>query len=381
MTNNRLKELDVLRAVAFIFVVAQHTLGGFSNVKGINHLEFIIMKFVYVMAKTAVPIFLFISAVALFYVYLNKFNWKKYYIKRLKYVFIPYIIWSAINIYKLGNTDQFKDFILQLIAGNGAFHLWYMGTILRVYLFFPIILWAGRKLYLMNGEIKTSIFIGLVIIYYEVSAYQNIIADKLSLFIFKTPTELQSRIVSISFLFWFIYFVIGIYFALDYKYFKEKVLKYKVILAIVYFSSFIYAYLNELEVVHFVRSMYLLYTMSSILFFYMISLVLISSDKIYKVMRLIGDYSFVAYMAHVIVINQVVNRIRLKYHTQDYLVLGLLAWSITSIGTPVVFWLISYIPCSQYVTGNKNIKKIKYKPLIFHLKVVKNRVNSLIKEL
>lgn len=355
MSNKRLKELDILRAIAFIFVVAQHTLGGFSNVKGINHLEFIVMKFIYVMGKTAVPIFFFISAVSLFYVYFNKFNWKSYYIKRLKYVLIPYIIWSAINMHKLGNADSFKNFTIQLIAGNGAFHLWYMGTILRVYLFFPAILWIGKKVYLMNSRIKTSIFVGLVIIYYEVSVYQNTISDKLSLFIFKTPTEVQNRIVSISFLFWFLYFVIGIYFALNYEYFKEKVLKYKVIIIIIYFMLFIYAYLNELEIVSFTRSLSLLYTICSILVFYILSIALVRSDKVYKTMRFIGDYSFVSYMAHIIVINEVVNRIRLKFHTQDYLVLGLLAWSITSIITPVIFSLISYIPYSQYITGNKKV--------------------------
>jgi probable poly-beta-1,6-N-acetyl-D-glucosamine export protein len=361
MSNKRLKELDILRAIAFIFVVAQHTLGGFSNVKGINHLEFIVMKFIYVMAKTAVPIFFFISAISLFYVYFNKFNWKNYYIKRLKYVLIPYIIWSAINMHKLGNTEGFKNFTIQLIAGNGAFHLWYMGTILRVYLFFPAILWIGKKIYLMNTKIKTSIFVGLVIIYYEVSVYQNTISDKLSLFIFKTPTEVQNRIVSISFLFWFLYFVIGIYFALNYEYFKEKVLKYKVIIIVLYFMLFIYAYLNELEIVSFIRSLSLLYTICSILVFYILSIAFIRSDKVYKTMRFIGDYSFVSYMAHIIVINEVVNRIRLKFHTQDYLVLGLLAWSITSIITPVIFSLISYIPYSQYITG---IRKVPPKLII-----------------
>jgi len=357
MSNKRLKELDILRAIAFIFVVAQHTLGGFSNVKGISYLEFIVMKFIYVMAKTAVPIFFFISAISLFYVYFNKFNWKNYYIKRLKYVLIPYIIWSAINMYKLGNTDRFKNFIIQLIAGNGAFHLWYMGTILRVYLCFPAILWIGKKVYLMNTKIKTSIFVGLVIIYYQVSVYQNTISDKLSLFIFKTPTEVQNRIVNISFLFWFLYFVIGIYFALNYEYFKEKVLKYKIIIIIIYFISFTYVYLNELEIVSFARSVSLLYTISSILVFYIVSLTFIGNDKVYKTMKFIGDYSFVSYMAHIIVINEVVNRIRLKFHTQDYLVLGLLAWSITSIITPVIFSLISYIPYSQYITGTKKVQK------------------------
>lgn len=362
MNNKRLKELDILRAIAFIFVVAQHTLGGFSNIKSISYLDFVTMKFVYVMAKTAVPIFLFISAVSLFYVYFNKFNWKNYYMKRIKYVLIPYIIWSAINMVMLGNEDRFKNFIVQLIAGNGAFHFWYMGTIIRLYLIFPIILWAAKKVYSMNIKVRASVFIGTIVMYYIVSVHQTTIADKISFFIFKNPTDLQHRIVNISILFWFLYFVMGIYFALNYEYLKKKVLEYRKSILIIYCMLFVYSYLNELDKIQFVRSLSLLYTVFSILAFYVLSDALVSNYKAYRGMKFISDYSFAAYMAHIMVINAVVNYIRLKFNNIDYLILGLLAWGITSVATPILFSLISYIPCSQYVTGVKGgWKKINIK--------------------
>lgn len=362
MNNKRLKEFDILRAIAFIFVVAQHTLGGFSNIKGISYLEFIIMKFIYVMAKTAVPIFFFISAVSLFYVYFNKFNWKTYYIKRFKYVIIPYIIWSAVNMYELGNTERFKDFIVQLIAGNGAFHLWYMGTILRVYLCFPAILCIAKKVCLLSTKIKTSIFAGLTVAYYVITIYKDDITDKLSLFIFTNPSEVQHKIVSVSVLFWFLYLVLGIYFALNYEYFKKKILEYKNIVVIIYFVLFVYAYLNEIGVIQLIKSIYILYTVFSILAFYILSVSLVDKSQIYESMKFISDYSFVSYMAHIIVINQLVNYIRIKFHTKDYLILGLLAWSITSIITPLIFSLITYIPYSQYITGTKKVpRKISIK--------------------
>ena len=140
MKQERLREIDILRAIAFIFVVVQHTLGGYSNIEGIPYNSFIIMKIIYIMATPAVPIFLFISAVALFYAHSKKLDLKKYYLKRVKYILVPYIIWSAINMIELGNEDRFKDFIIEVIGGNGAFHLWYMGMVIRIFLFFPIIL-------------------------------------------------------------------------------------------------------------------------------------------------------------------------------------------------------------------------------------------------
>lgn len=357
MNKVRLKELDILRATAFIFVVAQHTLGGFSNAKGINYFDYTVLKFLYVIAKTAVPIFLFISGVSLFYVYSDKFDWKKYYIKRFKYIFIPYVIWSAINMIKLGNEDRFQNFIEQIIAGNGGFHLWYMGMIIRLYLIFPLILWICKKIHSINIKIRSAIFIALSVLFYAISRYQNIIADNISVFLFKNPTDLQHRMINISILFWFYYFILGAYFALNYSYIKEKVLKYKSILLVTYIFLFIYAYLNELDAIPFVRALSLLYPIFSILTFYIICIYLSSKNTIYSSMNLIGKYSFVSYMAHIIVINGLYARI--NYLVKDYLIFGVLLWISTFIITPLLFAIISYIPCSQYITGVKNRSKLK----------------------
>ena len=358
MNKIRMKEIDILRAIAFIFVVAQHTVGGFSNIKGISFFDYTILKFLYVMAKTAVPIFLFISGISLFYAYSDRVAWKQYYAKRIKYIFIPYIIWSAINMIKLGNEDRFKDFIVQVIAGNGGYHLWYMGMTVRLYLIFPIIFFTAKKIHSMNIKVRKAIFLVLMVSFYVISKYQNVIADNISFFIFRNPSELQHRIVNISILFWFLYFALGIYFALNYDYFRKKVLEYKGIILASYFLLFIYAYLNEVESIAFVRELSFLYPIFSILAFYIICVYLSDKIRFYKVMNFIGKYSFASYMAHVIVINYVVNEIRIHLHVKNYLVLGILAWVITSTITPVLFSLVSYIPYSQYITGVKNKKDI-----------------------
>jgi len=353
MKQERLKEIDILRAIAFVFVVVQHTLGGFSNIEGIPYTSFIIMKIIYIMAKPAVPIFLFISAVSLFYVYSKRFNCKNYYLKRLKYVLIPYIIWSAINMIKLGNEDRFSNFIVQIIAGNGAFHLWYMGTILRVFLVFPIILWTAKKIHLMSIKIRTSLFIVLAFLYCLISKFHSIISDNVAKFIFSTPTDVQQRIVYISILFWYLFFVLGIYFVLNYEYIKDKLIKYRIAIFVSYCLSFAYIYLKEIEKSNPIDSIYILYTVLSIFIFYLVSVSLAKKDTVYKLTKFIADYSFAAYMAHVIVINYVANKIMIELNTRNYLIVGILTLVITSIATPALIKLISYLPYSEYVTGTK----------------------------
>lgn len=183
MTKKRLKELDIMRALAFIFVVTQHIIGGYSYIEKVPKNERLILKMLYIVAKPAVPIFLTISAISLFYVYYDNFHWKKYYIKRVKYI------------------------------------LFMLFTILAVYIL---------ALYLANFK------------------------------------------------------------------------------------------------------------------------------KLYNKLKFIGDYSFAAYMSHIIVLNWVANYLQLWFGIKDYLILGLCVLAITSIITPLIICFLSYFPYSQYVTGVRN---------------------------
>ena len=353
MKQERLREIDILRAIAFIFVVVQHTLWGYSNIEGIPYNSFIIMKIIYIMATPAVPIFLFISAVALFYSHSKKLDCKKYYLKRVKYILVPYIIWSAINMIELGNEDRFKDFIIEVIGGNGAFHLWYMGMVIRIFLFFPIILWIVKKVQLLEVKYRIGIFSLLSGIYYVVLKFQGAISDSLGQLIFGIPTEIQQRIIDISPLFWYLYFLIGICFILNYDYLKKKILKYRSIIAVSYAFLLAYSFLNEIGKIESLKFAYLSYMIFSIVIFYIVAVKLAEKNMIYKIIKIIGDYSFGAYMAHIIVVNYVSNEIIIEFGTRNYLFVGMLTLIITGIVTPLFMKIISYIPFSEYVTGAK----------------------------
>jgi peptidoglycan/LPS O-acetylase OafA/YrhL len=353
MKQERLREIDILRAIAFIFVVVQHTLGGYSNIEGIPYNSFIIMKLMYIMATPAVPIFLFISAVSLFYAHSKKFDWKSYYLKRVKYILVPYIIWSAINMIELGNEERFKDFIMEVLGGNGGFHLWYMGTVIRIFLFFPIILWIVKKVHLLKVKFRIGIFILLSAIYYLILKFQGAISDNLGQIIFGAPTEIQQRLIDISPLFWYIYFLIGICFILNYEYIKRKVIKYKSVIFASHLLLFLYSYLNEIGMIDSIKFIYLCYMVISIIGFYLTAVKLAEKNIIYKIFKFIGDYSFGAYMAHIIVVNYISNEIIIELETRNYLFVGVLTLITTVIVTPLFMKIISYLPFSEYVTGAK----------------------------
>jgi len=369
--DKRLKEIDILKAAAFIFVVAQHTIGGYSNVKNLYFLDCWILKFLYVIAKPGVPIFLFISGVLFFRAYGDKFNLKDFYVKKFKYIFIPYVIWSALNMYFMKNTERFSDFIIEILAGNGAFHLWYMGMVIRLFLVFPLIFYVAKRIHKSNIIIRIIVFVSLVVLYYEVNKYNNVISDYVGKLIFGTPTELQQKIVNVSFVFWYLYLVLGIYLGLNYEFIKEKLIKCRVLIFLIYGLLLTYAYLNEINSFKFVRSLSIAYYCFSILAFYAVAIMLSKKISVYRIMSFISKFSFAAYMAHVIIINHVVQYLQIKFLIYDYLILGILTCILVSIITPAIIKALSYIPFSSILTGVKQ-SKIQLLNYSFEIKVWKN---------
>lgn len=343
----RLKEIDILRALAFILVVEQHTMGGFSNIKGISTFNYNIFSFIYVLAKPAVSIFICISGITLFYTYSKKIIIKNYYKKRINTIVIPYIIWSILYLLISGDT---KDLLIKLLSGNASYHLWYMGMTIRLLMYFPIILYLSKIINKSNDIIKITVFIILSILYYYLSKYQYIISSNLIYLIFSNPTQNQKRLINITPLFWYLYFIIGIYISFDYNKFKDIVIKNKFLITICYIFLLIYSYLTQIQIIKFNRVLSLSYYIFSFLALYIFSYKISNKTKAYKFFNFIGKYSFSAYLSHILVVNNLANIIPSK----NILFYGFSIWIGTSIITPCIIKCISYFPYTKFITGVKS---------------------------
>ncbi|AWI06220.1 acyltransferase [Clostridium drakei] len=370
MKNDRLKELDVLRAFAFIFVVEQHTMGGYFNIKGISYFYYEIFKFMYTLAKPAVATFLCISGIVISYSSIKKFVIKKYYIKKAVYIFIPYVLWSIVYMHYFKKNINIPDLCMQVLSGDAGYHLWYMGMAVRLFIYLPLILWILKKVHVQNFILRFFVFVSITLSYYEVSKYENVISDKVIHFIFNNPTAVQMKIINISPFFWFLYFVMGIYIALNYEVFKRTVLKFKVLIIIIYIGLFTYAYLDEMNMVPFVRSIYLLYFVFSILAWYIISVMLSNRAVIYSIFNFFGKYSFGSYLSHVLLIQSILKIIMFKYGIRDWLAVGTVLWISSCIVNTILIKAISHIPYGYFITGNKEksyiemIKSINIKRVV-----------------
>lgn len=188
MKYERLREIDMLRAMAFFFVIMQHALGKTPSNFSLSSGSITLANILMVIAEPAVPIFLFISGLTTTYSYKENIDIKKYYKNRLLYLIIPYFIFSYINM-KLHNPEKISNFISETLVGGGAFHLWYMGMFIRLVLIFPILIYIGRWIHKRNIVVRIAVFLLILRGYIYVSIHQVSIKSGAANLIFGQPTE------------------------------------------------------------------------------------------------------------------------------------------------------------------------------------------------
>lgn len=358
MNKKRIIELEIIRAFAFMLVIVQHTIGGYSLSPKAPFSNAIILRFLYTIGKPAVPMFIFISGISLFYSYRYSINIKEYYKKRLLNIVLPYVICSFmyIIIFHRG-TD---NLLIKLIDGDTSFHLWYMGTAIRLYLIFPAILLLLNKLSKATKKINL-IFISIfsVVSFILIENKNSVCYFMSTIFAHKSIFYIK-EFASISPIYLLIYFVIGFYFISFYDKAIFYILKYKNIIIVLFSIFLIPSYLITMENrINFCFNDYfktflkLCFNIFSIFFWYYISLYISKKiNKIVYVLRFISHYSFSGYLYHVMILDYIAKFFYSYYTlTDNYIFASVVLCLSTIIIVPIVCYLFGFIPYSKYIWG------------------------------
>ncbi|WP_440109515.1 acyltransferase [Paenibacillus sp. QZ-Y1] len=150
----RIEYLDLYRAFAIMAVVAIHATSTAVAHYPKHTLHHDFYYFWNSFLQFAVPAFLFLSSLVLFYNYSSKVKEKgwmpAFYKKRLFYVFVPYLAWSLIyfTIKQLLTGKEPLEhaipFAKQLLTGTAHTHLYFFLIILQFYVVFPLLLSLTR---------------------------------------------------------------------------------------------------------------------------------------------------------------------------------------------------------------------------------------------
>ncbi|WP_170119239.1 acyltransferase [Tumebacillus permanentifrigoris] len=208
----RLNEIPHLRSVAFIAVVAQHAIGMFTRTNGINLSDLVVLSVLFNLMKFAVPMFVFITGLVIFYNYYAEIRVGSYLVKRVREIIIPYVIW-AVFYYFYWAWDRadhaWHDLPSVLLTGSGYYHLWFVAMIFQFYLLYPLfrLLFKALQPYLSRERVLVPFLVVLTAFFIWSTVYLINHSSQWHSNVFGLRGFLNN--FDRTFPVWYLYFVLG----------------------------------------------------------------------------------------------------------------------------------------------------------------------------
>ncbi|WP_248930497.1 acyltransferase [Paenibacillus hamazuiensis] len=180
MAKRKLIELDIVRAIAILAVLTIHGTSEATVELPSGSIGQSIYLAINKLSNFAVPVFIFLSGLVLFYRYSGDWGARQaaqFYRKRIQQIVIPYLIWSFFYyIYDQWLVDRtrirldWREFAELLPWSDAAYHLYFIVIIVQFYLLFPLLMtlcarfvWFRRLLWLVGLTIQ--------VVFYEIQRY------------------------------------------------------------------------------------------------------------------------------------------------------------------------------------------------------------------
>ncbi|TDF96611.1 acyltransferase [Paenibacillus piri] len=320
----KIEEIQYLRGFAFLAVVLQHAIGHYAYLPEAGLQDGVLLGILLIASKFAVPLFIFITGLVLFYNYRDPVSYGSFLRKRCKDIVLPYAVWTVVYGLLFGGDHGtawawIKQFVLDLFTGKASYHLWYVVMVIQLYIVFP---WLQPLLLRIHKSLKswqlTAWFIVLAAFYVWLTGQVSVIgsaAEKLQLPVL-TPffTEYADR----NALYFYLYFLMGAAAGLNLESWKTKIMSWKAcwlglftivsgILLYQMAASFrtdagiVIQFNNTLLVQPFMA----LFLSLSVVAMCIVSVVFERSagPRMKRMLTVLGHYSYSAYLAHALLLN------------------------------------------------------------------------------
>ncbi|HHW60595.1 MAG TPA: acyltransferase [Syntrophomonadaceae bacterium] len=338
----RAGELDWLRALAALTVIAIHITGSYvdflSSAYYANHL-----------ARFAVPLFIIISGFVLHYSNRRKeMTVLSFYQRRMDRILWPYLVWTLFYVFffppLMGQGFPWvsaAELGRHLLWGTGSYHLYFLPIIIQLYLLFPLLYrWVKKQPWVM-------LLVALLISLLSMSLYYlGMLQESQWWNDYKIP---YMRF----FPNWLFYFVLGMVAAERQELMNRLCKRYVLPLGILWLGALGLILLDSRlcgMAVSIVRPSILIYASLSFLFFYGIFRYLPAQ---WSAVRWLAEQSFVVYLAHPGIISLLVYWLpAMGYQTIWYNNNGMCLLYLCTLGITLLFcWGVSQLPGAQYLGG------------------------------
>ncbi len=322
MHKHKLDEIEILRALAFLAIVLQHTLACYMYNDNLDAASGLSSAFLLLLIRFGVPMFVFITGLVLFYNHGEKELFYGNFIhKRFTSVFVPYFLWSVfyfVWLHFLTGTPDSGSALFRIgqhtLAGDAFYHLWFMVMVLQFYLVFPLF----RKL-ILSCRNRPALLLGLTFALYiaYIWAYNHVIPlvySDITSPVLKTIVDYRDRI----FPSWFLYFIMGSVAGLYIIKIKEVLRRFSGMIILAFLATFAFifykmflsaqyntagSYIINYQITLPLNLEMVFYLTASLLFLYYISSIIAAGyPNLTSHMHMVGRYSFGGYFVHPLIL-------------------------------------------------------------------------------
>ncbi|PZE22603.1 acyltransferase [Paenibacillus xerothermodurans] len=211
----RIEEIQYLRGLAFAAVVLQHAIGHYAYLPEARLEDGVLLAVFLIAAKFAVPVFIFITGLVLFYNYRDTVPYKTFLWKRCKDIVLPYLVWSLVYALIAVQSNatlwsETKEIVKYWVTGTASYHLWYVAMVIQLYLLFP---WIQRLVLYIRRTLTprqlTAVFMLFAVCYVLLTQQVGTIADAAAKLDVPVLTPLFTEYADRNAFYFYIYFIMG----------------------------------------------------------------------------------------------------------------------------------------------------------------------------
>ncbi|TCP52689.1 surface polysaccharide O-acyltransferase-like enzyme [Tumebacillus sp. BK434] len=320
MRKAKIEEIELLRALAFLAVVVQHAIAHYTFDPGMTPADGVAIGLLLLAVKFAVPLFVFITGLVLFYNYDGPLRYGDFVWKRFRDIIVPYLVWTGFyflmyHVWNHPDVSAVWEFVRLAVTGKASYHLWYVVMIFQFYLLFPLL---RRAFVWLRGLLKArwqvyavlTLSAGLYVYLMTLVWPLNVLMEAWNV---PVLTPLFTKFADRNALYFVYYFAMGAVTGLALTHWRAFLTKYRTAIWAVFAGMFAYfayrvigmyqyepAFRVNFDYLFLLRPWMAVFLIVSILALYLLAMRVGTS----RWAAVIGRYSFGAYLMHAYVLRQ-----------------------------------------------------------------------------